>query len=724
MKNRLIFLLFISICFTFPVFLSASPINGLLERIDKGASKKFKIEIITSNDEMDFFELEQAENKVSVKANNFVSAATGINWYLKYYANIHLSWNNMHVKLPKVLPPVTGKVRKETKQLLRYYLNYCTFSYSMAFWDWERWEQEIDWMALHGINLPLAITGVETVWYNVLQKLGYNKKEINTFIAGSGFLAWWSMNNIEGWGGPNPDNWYKQQAELQKKILNRMREFQMEPVLAGYAGMIPSNAKEKLGFEVSNPGEWGGFQRPAFLQPTDSEFTRIADLYYTELESLCGKAKYYSVDPFHEGGSVEGVNLDLAGKAILDAMKKVNKDAIWVAQAWQANPREEMTNHILNGDLLILDLWSEARPMWGPEWSIWYRKEGYKHHNWVYCMLLNFGGRTGLHGKMKYTIDGFYDALNHKSGTTLKGVGATMEAIENNPVLFELIYELPWRDIRFSEEDWLADIISARYGKANNSALLAWNILSRTVYGYPKESVQEGTTETVFAANPKLDITQVSCCSTTKPFYNTDSVKIAAGYMLDAAETLRENNNFEYDLVDIVRQTVANKAYYVQKDISKAFKAKNRELYENKKKEFLELLHAQNYLLETRSEFMLDTWLSSARALGKTTEEKDLYEFNARVQLTLWGTQKSAEGGLNDYAYKEWAGLLDTYYNERWQAFFQYLENNWRKDDIANFDSYKISHQWVNKKSRSFKKPNGAAVDRAKEVFYKYVTDK
>ena len=32
-------------------------------------------------------------------------------------------------------------------------------SYSMAYWDWERWKAEIDWMALLGINLPLAFTG-------------------------------------------------------------------------------------------------------------------------------------------------------------------------------------------------------------------------------------------------------------------------------------------------------------------------------------------------------------------------------------------------------------------------------------------------------------------------------------------------------------------------------------------------------------------------------------
>ena len=29
----------------------------------------------------------------------------------------------------------------------------------MTYWDWDRWEAEIDWMAFQGINLPLAFTG-------------------------------------------------------------------------------------------------------------------------------------------------------------------------------------------------------------------------------------------------------------------------------------------------------------------------------------------------------------------------------------------------------------------------------------------------------------------------------------------------------------------------------------------------------------------------------------
>ena len=128
---RKLFLLF-AFCLTMGLA-QASPITGLLERIDPGASGKFKIELQRGG--TDFFELDQAGNKVVVRGNNYVSIATGIHWYLKYHAGIHLSWNCMKAQLPDVLPPVSRKERHETALQDRYYLNYCTHSYSMAFWD-------------------------------------------------------------------------------------------------------------------------------------------------------------------------------------------------------------------------------------------------------------------------------------------------------------------------------------------------------------------------------------------------------------------------------------------------------------------------------------------------------------------------------------------------------------------------------------------------------------
>lgn len=702
--------------FLLGVTLYASPITGLLERIDKGASRKFVIERLKG--EKDFFELDQKGNKVVVRGNNYVSIATGINWYLKYYAGINLSWNGMQADLPEVLPPVLKKERHETDLKLRYDFNYCTFSYSMAFWDWKRWEQEIDWMALHGINLPLAMVGTDVVWKNVLEELGYTREEINAFIAGPGFQAWWLMNNLEGWGGPNPDSWYERQEELQKRILKRMREYGIEPVLPGYSGMVPHNAKDRLGLNVADPGRWNGYPRPAFLQPTDPQFERIAALYYREMTRLYGKVSYYSMDPFHEGGNTSGVDLEAAGKAIWKAMKQANPRAAWVVQAWGANPRPQMIRNLPAGDMVVLDLFSESRPQWGDPASSWYRKEGFGQHDWLFCMLLNYGGNVGLHGKMAHLIEEFYKAKDSSFGKTLKGVGMTMEGIENNPVMYELLCELPWREQRFSKDEWLEGYLKARYGKSDSQVSQAWMLLSNTIYNCPAASTQQGTHESILCARPSWKAYQVSSWSEMSDYYDPADVIRAAGMMVDAAERFRGNNNFEYDLVDIVRQAVAEKGRLMYRVLVDAYKAGDRELFKLSSDRFLRLILMQDRLLVTRSEFKVGRWLESARNLGSTEEEKDWYEWNARVQITTWGNRVAADdGGLHDYAHREWNGLLRDFYYLRWKTWLDEQLKSFEGGQPKAIDFYALEEPWTLKHNSYASEAEGNPVDIACEIY-------
>lgn len=696
----------------------ASPIQGLLERIDKGASRKFVIEQVKSP--TDFFELDQKGDKVVIRGNNYVSIATGVNWYLKYYAGIQLSWNGMTAQLPAVLPAVPQKERHETDLKYRYDFNYCTYSYTMAFWDWDRWEKEIDWMALHGINLPLAVVGADVVWYNVLTKLGYTKDEINEFIAGPAFQGWWLMNNLEGWGGPNPDSWYKQRETLQKQILKRMREYGIRPVLPGYSGMVPHNAKERLGLNVSDPGLWCGYRRPAFLQPTDPRFNEIADLYYKEMSRLYGKADFYSMDPFHEGGNVAGVDLNAAGQAIWGAMKKANPKAVWVAQAWQANPRQKMIENLPAGDLIVLDLFAESRPQWGDPESTWYRKEGFGKHDWLYCMLLNYGGNVGLHGKMKHVIDEFYKAKTSSFGKTMKGVGMTMEGSENNPVMFELLCELPWRPARFDKDEWLKNYTVARYGKADKAVQDAWLLLSNTIYNCPAKNTQQGTHESVFCGRPDYDVYQVSSWSEMEPYYKPEDIIRAAGIMLSAADRFKGNNNFEYDLIDIVRQAVAEKGRLVYPIMIDAYKAGEKELFAASSQRFLDLILLQDKLLAARPEFKVGTWIEKARNLGTTPEEKDLYEWNARVQVTTWGNRVAAdEGGLRDYAHKEWNGLLRDFYYNRWKVWIDRQKAQLNGAPVKAIDFYAIEEPWTKQTNPYSSQAEGDVIEVAKEVYAK-----
>lgn len=689
-------------CFIYSCQMEQLPINSLADRITEGTSKGrilFRIIADERDSSKDYFEISSERDKVLITGNSDLSLSTGLNWYLKYVANIHLSWNNLSQKLPEVLPLPLEKIRKETSMRNRYYLNYCAYSYSMAFWNWERWEKEIDWMALHGINMPLSITGMEVVWYNLLKRLGYTTKEINEFISGPAFMAWWQMNNLEGWGGPNPDSWYRQQEALQKKIVARMRELGIEPVFPGYAGMVPRSIGEKLGYQIADPGKWCGFSRPAFLSTENECFDSFAAMYYEELERLYGKAKYYSMDPFHEGGNTEGVDLVKTGASIMAAMKKANPEAVWVIQAWQVNPREEMISTLNQGDLMVLDLYSEKRPQWGDPDSEWYREKGFGKHSWLYCMLLNFGGNVGLHGRMEQLINGYYDARAHANGKTLCGVGAAPEGIENNPVMFELLYELPWREERFSSNEWLQGYLKARYGdNVPPEVAEAWQVLKHTVYNAPKNHQGEGTIESLLCARPGFHLDRTSTWGYAKLFYSSDSTAKAAQLLTSVSDRYKGNNNFEYDLIDVIRQSNADKGNVLLEKISQSYDRKDKEDFRKQTQQFLDLILTQDSLLSTRKEFSVYTWLSAARSLGTTDEEKRLYEWNASALITIWGDSIASNlEGLHDYSHREWSGLLKDLYYERWKAFFEQKQGELDGESVKQPNFYEMEKAWAEK---------------------------
>ena len=728
---------------------AANPVQSLLERIDQGASRKFIIE--KQKSDIDFFELDQRGQKVVVRGNTWVNISAGINWYLKYYCGIHLTWNQMSAKLPSTLPAVTAKERHETNLALRYDFNYCTFSYSMAFWDWQRWEQEIDWMALHGINMPLAAVGYECVWRNVMLKLGYSKQDIDDFIAGPAFLAWWEMNNLEGWGGPNPESWYTQQEALQKQIIARMRELDIHPVLPGYSGMVPSKflasvpegspsgqkgLKDNGENSISTVQLWNGFTRPGILMPTDPRFKQFSDLFYAESVRLFGKADYYSMDPFHEAANLpEDLDLPACFRALNEAMKQVNPKAKWICQGWSENPRPEMLQTIAPGDVIFLDLFSECRPQWGAP-SIWYKENGYEQHDWCFCMLENFGANIGMHGRMDQLINNFYMTKGHPKAQHLVGMGLTMEGSETNPVMYELMCELPWRPERFTREEWLQGYVKARYGHDDAALQQAWAILGSEIYNCGEGNNQQGPHESIFCSRPSLDCFQASSWSKMQNYYDPTTTAEAARLMVSVAEQYRGNNNFEYDLVDVLRQAIADRARIVYNQAVADFKSFDKKRFKANSQEFLRLLLLQDKLLGTRTEFRVGHWTEQAKSLGNTQEERDLYEWNARVQITTWGNRYCADTGkLRDYAHKEWQGILRDFYYPRWQHYFSILQDemdgklpvlpvgnsSWLKNSQDNpaltIDWYAMEEPWTLDHTPYPAAPEGDVVTVAREVF-------
>lgn len=675
---------------------ASEPVKQLLERIAPGASSRIELKQVDSPTH--FFEISSVDGKPLITADNPVNLAFGLHWYLKYYTGNHYSWDNLKANLPEVLPVPEKAERHERENDEFYYLNYCTHSYSMAFWDWDRWEKEIDWMALHGINMPLAMTGMDVVWRNTLRRLGYNKEEIDRFIAGPAFQAWWLMNNLEGWGGPMSDEWYADREALQKRILARMDSLGMKPVLPGYSGMVPHDADTRLGLNISGKGMWNGFVRPAFLMANDPRFNEIADIYYDELTKTYGTAPYYSMDPFHEGGSTEGVDLTEAGTIIYNAMKRANPEARWVVQGWQLNPRQAMLDGVPVGEIITLDLASEVRPQWGDpnSPSTTPRPEGYGPHHWYYCMLLNFGGNVGLHGRMETIIDGYFKALESPFGATLKGLGLTMEGIENNAVMYELLSELPWESGRFTKEDWIKRYITARYGAFDQNAYDGWLELGNTIYNAPLGNLQQGCSESVFCGRPSMNLNNVSSWSKMKKYYEPQDVIDAAMKFSKSARHLGANEAYQYDLVDITRQAVAEKGRLTYHAMVDAINRKDEAAFDSLSNYFLTLIDLQDNLLSTMPDFMAGRWINDARRLAPTEAERDNFEWNARLLVTTWGERHASEKGkLRDYAHREWNGMLKDFYRPRWEAWIAQQKDVMNGKDVDPIDFYALDEQWV-----------------------------
>ncbi len=683
--------------------------------LGKEKAKNFVFTMDNNISDNDAFNIISKNGKIQITGNSNVALASGLHWYLKYQTHSHISWEVQNINLHDKLPELENSISKTSPFEYSYYLNYCTFNYSMAFWDWKLWEKEFDFMAMNGINLALATTGSESVWKRTLERLNFSKKEIEDFIPGPAFTAWWLMGNLTGWGGPVSNEYIQQQENLQKKILARMKELGIKPVLPGFYGMVPTSLKEKYpNADIREQGLWaGGFQRPAFLSPTDSLFNRIADIYYEEMRKLYGDIEYFSGDPFHEGGNTKGINLASAGKNIIYGMRKSFPKSKWVFQGWQGNPKKELISQINENDLLILDMDCDNLPQWK------YRN-GWDNKPWIWSAINNYGGNIGLFGRMDVLATEAFEALKHENFSKgLKGIAAVMEGINNNSAIYELLFEIKWHNKSINLDKWIAEYVQRRYGCKNDSIYKAWQILRNTVYGkgMSNTQAQQGTSESILCARPAMNIQSVSTWGSSKLYYNPADLLKAWTLFIKEAENLKNSKGFQYDLMDISRQVLANYAQVLHSKIVKDYKNNDKLAFEKDTQAFLQLLNDQDALLSSNQNFMLGKWLAEAKSRATNEAEKKLFEYNARAQITTWSFQNS---DLHEYAHKEWSGLLSDFYKVRWEMFFNYLQQKLNGKNPEKPDFYAFEKAWTHKTNLFPAKAINNSVEQSVKIYNKY----
>lgn len=687
------------------------PVWNTIERIIGERANEFSCFIIPLENNQEIFEISSLDGKICLKGSSQTAIGYAFNWYLRYYCHNQISRAGVNIFLPDTLPLVANPVRKPANFPYRYYLNYCTFNYTMSFWEWDRWEKELDWMAINGINMPLAIIGTEAVWQRTLRKFHFTEKEIFDFIPGPAYKAWWLMGNLEGWAGPVSQQWIDNQVVLQKKILKRMKELDMTPVYQGFYGMVPDVMRKKFpNNKIYDGGLWAGdkrgFHRPAFLDPSDPLFEKMAAVFYDEQQKLFGETKFYGGDPFHEGAAVEGINITQSASKIHNALLQKHPDAIWVLQGWWENPKQELLEGTVKEQVLILDLFAESKPQWEA-------RKGYDGRKWAWCTLLNFGSKSGNFGKLDTFAIEPIRALKSPYGKNATAIGTMMEGNETNPVNYELIYEMAWNSESPFIPEWLKGFTKARYGVENPIANDAWSKIYKTAYNCPTK--QEGPSESIFCARGDLNVTGAFRYGTIGIYYDPAVFVQGVRQLASCYPDLKHLDTYQYDLVDFTRQSLADYAQVVYRRAITAYQEKDNEELIRQSDYFLKLIGLQDSVVSMRKEFLLGRWLEDAKAIAPSESEKELFEHNARTLITVWGDEGVAEE-LHDYSNREWSGMLSDFYHPRWKLFFESLKSAIQTGEYKQVDFYAFEKSWSQERKNYPVVPNPMNINLINQI--------
>lgn len=586
-----------------------------------------------------------------IEGSSASAMAVGLNRYLKDFCKADISWYLTDpVEVPPEMPLVEAPVTGRALVPYRFFLNYCTFGYEMPWWGWEQWERLIDWMALHGVNLPLAITGEEAVWQEVLRAHGLTDAEIRAWFTGPAHLPWNRMCNIDGVDGPLPQEWIDGQVKLQKKILSRERSFGMKPVLPAFNGHVPEALKREYpSARITDVSGWGGFPKENlchFLSPTDSLFGVMQGEFLTAQKKLFGTDHIYGMDLFNEvdAPSWDPETLAGIGRCAYESLSASDPDAVWLQMGWLFHyDRRHWTPEnvkayleaVPRGKVILLDYYTEHTP-------VWTITEGFYGQPYIFCYLGNFGGNTRFAGPFRKESERISEAL---SAGGASGIGCTLEAFGINRWLYEYVMERAWGP-SVSDDDWLSGLDSRRGSPSG-----FWKDMADSIY--VRGSFSEGM---LFSGRP-CDEGFHSWRVNHITAYDPETLERLYQRLLSSPSPLAA---WKKDAVTLGIQVRGNRFAVLRDQFVAACRAGNLSQAESLGSSMKSLILEIDSLASEAPEFRAEDWLSAADSWGG-------FRDNAWHLITIWGETESLR--LNDYANRAWSGLTRCYYLPRWELF-------------------------------------------------------
>lgn len=649
--------------------LDVRPAEGVLQRLLPRYASQFQLGAMAPLAGHERFRISGAAGHIRIEGSTVSALLFGVNWYLKYVARLHVSSDGDQLGSGQALPLPDADIEMQTPYPWRYALNENVDGYTAPYWDWQRWQREIDVLALSGINAMVIERGTDMVLYLTFRDFGYSDEEIRAWITQPAHQNWQLMGNLCCFNGPISRELLQKRVASAQQIIARLRELGITPVLPGFYGIVPNDLRRRFpDAHVVPQGEWAGFTRPDWLDPRDPLFARVAAAFYRHQHELFGDSSIYDMEVFQEGGDSGDVPVPEAARAVQNALFAAHPGAHWMMLAWQGNPRQDLLAGVDRDHLLVIDIDHDRVPRDD-------RQRDFQGAPFLFGGIWEFGGRTTL-GANTDNITARLQRLG-RSNSNMAGTAVFTEGMDTNPFAFDLFTEMAWRNAPLDLPGWTADYVQRRYGNAEPHALLAWQALLATAYGIRVDDVvfnseRDAAQESLFAARPNLTANKASNWSPEAMRYDAQEFKRVLAELLRAHTQLR---NSTYDLVDVARQALANESRMLLPQIKAAYDGADRTRFHAQTARWLHLMDLEDELLATDRSFLLGTWLAYVQPWAATAAERARLNYDARSILTTWGDRKASdEANLHDYGNRDWAGLTRDYYRVRWARYFHSLD--------------------------------------------------
>lgn len=649
--------------------------RGVIERTLGYSPKQITLEVTgPMQDDSEYYTTEVKKGRLTIKGSSPVAICRGFYDYVTSNHYGMFTWTVNNITLPDELPDQPLKI-VTTPFRHRQYMNVCTYGYTMPYWKWEQWERELDWMALHGIDMPLSPIGSEAIFARVWRKLGLTEEEIGEFVTGAAHFPWFRMGNMTTLDGNLSQAYYDETIALEHQLIDRMEELGMTPIYNAFAGFVPKGIKRL--YPDIKLFDTGWRDRDPYysqlLSPETELYQQISKLYIEEWEKEFGKGKYYLADsfnemevPFAKKGTQERFDQIAAfGKTLFNSIHEANPDAIWVLQGWMFGYQRHiwdpesiraLLSDVPDDKMLVLDLSVDFNyGIWESEYTWNYAPKLYGK-KWLYSTVPNFGGRTIPAGDVDFYLNGHLRALTSPNKGNLFAYGTAPEGVENNEVIYEAITAAPWSQSYLDVKEWLKNYSITRYGACPEAMMTFWEKMLESSYGFCTSRAQYRVNkQPIYLLGGRYD--------TSKVHFEALEAYVAA------AEELGENPEYLTDLALWAGIYAFGKADVLASEIHRCYLIGDKEQAARLEETFCEMLLRADRFLESNPVTRLERWIDFARQWGTTPEEADKYETNARRLVTTWGPGRYADG-LNDYSCRIWSGLIRDYYLPRWQHFF------------------------------------------------------